>query len=351
MWYWDAQDPDILYYPYEQNFYRYNVATGSQEAVFTPGGGRKVRQAHSSDDGTMHSMTLQTGSYGTIGCVAFNETTGVSTIFETLGGFDECQIDRSGRYLLIKENFDGRYGTDNRVIDLATGKEERLLDEQGAAGHSDMGHGYLIGANNWGAKANTQDVIDFRVTPLDGKTVYSNNDWSAQAPAHISHTNAQPDGPQYACGSSANRRNTLHSNEIICFTLGERSQPLVVAPVMTDLDAPGGRDYYGKLPKGVLDVTGEYFLWTSNMGGGRLDLFLVKVDGALLTGEAPEPEPEPCPECPPPITCPAPTLADVLTQKQIGDLERYLRAMRVRNQKEGASMLEIENLAREAKQR
>jgi hypothetical protein len=40
-----------------------------------------------------------------------------------------------------------------------------------------------------------------------------------------------------------------------------------------------------------------------------------------------------------------------LTQKQIGDLERYLRAMRVRNQREGASMLEIENLAREAKQR
>ena len=39
-----------------------------------------------------------------------------------------------------------------------------------------------------------------------------------------------------------------------------------------------------QLPKGNLDVTGRYFLWTSNMGGDRLDAFLVKVPAELLTG-------------------------------------------------------------------
>jgi hypothetical protein len=56
---------------------------------------------------------------------------------------------------------------------------------------------------------------------------------------------------------------------------------LAVAQVMTDLDAPGGRDDdgddYEQMPKGNLDVTGRYFIWTTNLGGGRLDAVLVKI--------------------------------------------------------------------------
>jgi hypothetical protein len=55
---------------------------------------------------------------------------------------------------------------------------------------------------------------------------------------------------------------------------------------MTDLDAPGGADFdgddYEQTPKGNLDVTGRYFIWTTNMGGDRLDAFLVKVPAQLL---------------------------------------------------------------------
>ena len=62
---------------------------------------------------------------------------------------------------------------------------------------------------------------------------------------------------------------------------------LVVAPVMTNLNAPGGgSDDYVKRPKGNLDVTGQYFIWTSNAGGNRLDAFLVKVPGQRLLGGA-----------------------------------------------------------------
>jgi hypothetical protein len=58
---------------------------------------------------------------------------------------------------------------------------------------------------------------------------------------------------------------------------------LVVAPVMTNLNASGGgRDEYWKLPKGNLDITGQYFVWTSNAGGNRLDAFVVKVPAHLL---------------------------------------------------------------------
>jgi hypothetical protein len=59
---------------------------------------------------------------------------------------------------------------------------------------------------------------------------------------------------------------------------------------MTDLDATGGYDVngddYSQLPKGNLDVTGRYFIWTTNLGGNRLDAVLVKVPFERLTASA-----------------------------------------------------------------
>jgi hypothetical protein len=82
------------------------------------------------------------------------------------------------------------------------------------------------------------------------------------------------------------------ADEIVCFPLDPDHnadgslEVLVVAPVMTDLDAAGGQDDdgddYEQTPKGNLDVTGRYFLWTTNLGGDRLDVFLVKVPAERL---------------------------------------------------------------------
>ena len=55
---------------------------------------------------------------------------------------------------------------------------------------------------------------------------------------------------------------------------------------MTDLDALGGNDINGddyvQVPKGNLDVTGRYFIWTSNMEGERLDAFIVKIPAGFF---------------------------------------------------------------------
>jgi hypothetical protein len=64
---------------------------------------------------------------------------------------------------------------------------------------------------------------------------------------------------------------------------------------MTDLNASGGGDDYYKAPKGNLDVTGDYFIWTSNLGSSRMDAFIVKVPKQLLGGGAPAPSPSPSP--------------------------------------------------------
>jgi hypothetical protein len=91
---------------------------------------------------------------------------------------------------------------------------------------------------------------------------------------------------QFACGSNASRVIDM-ADEIVCFRLDPNHNPdgsldvLVIGQVMTDLDARGGGDTdgddYEQLPKGNLDITGSYFIWTTNMGGDRLDVFLVKI--------------------------------------------------------------------------
>ena len=56
--------------------------------------------------------------------------------------YDECQVDKSGRWLLIKE------GDGNRIIDLERGNEFAISNAAGAVGHSDMGWGYVIGEDD-----------------------------------------------------------------------------------------------------------------------------------------------------------------------------------------------------------
>ena len=56
---------------------------------------------------------------------------------------------------------------------------------------------------------------------------------------------------------------------------------LIVAPVMTNLNASGGGDDYSKLPEGQSRRHGPVLLWTSNLGGGRLDAFIVRVPAQL----------------------------------------------------------------------
>jgi hypothetical protein len=79
---------------------------------------------------------------------------------------------------------------------------------------------------------------------------------------------------------------------------------------MSDLNASGGgSDDYWKIPSGNIDVTGEYFIWTANMGTSRQDAFIVHIpqDKLGVSPGAPTPTtPSPVTPTPAPVT-PAPT--------------------------------------------
>ena len=289
-WYFSATLPTALYLNSGSSLLRYDVLTHQMQTVFDAalqyGSDKYIWQVHSSADDRVHSATLRSSvTYEMLGCLAYREDTRQFSYFPRVGDLDECQIDKSGRWLVIKENVDGLYGEDNVIVDLQTGTQTILLDQNGAAGHSDNGYGYMVYSDNWNSLPNAVRVFPFGTNPLQAPLVYNNMDWSVAAPAHVSHGNAKPGTPlgqQYACGSGANRINSNRANEILCFRLDTSLDVLVVAPVMTDLNASGGGDDYSKMPKGNIDPTGQYFIWTTNMGGSRQDAFVVKVPSQLL---------------------------------------------------------------------
>ena len=319
-WYWSATQPTKLYINNQgPRLYRYDVMTKQMETVFdvtTQYPNTYLWQMHSSNDDKVHSATLRNNStYEMLGCMAYREDTKTYFFAPKMGDFDECQIDKSGRWLLIKDNVDGAYGEDNRIYDLTTGAQTIFLDQQGAAGHSDNGYGYMVAEDNWNPLPGAVRVWTFGQplpgTPPQGRLVYHTTDWSADI-GHLSHANARPGVPleqQFVCGANASRALLPRNNEVVCFRLDGSLQVLVVAPVMTNLDAAGGGDDYAKSPKGNLDVTGQYFIWTSNTGGSRLDAFIVKVPTQVLgvdTGGTPPPPPPPADTTKPTVSLTAP---------------------------------------------
>lgn len=298
-YYFSRSNPEWLYQPPRgPELRRFNLSTRQWETVFTldpdiPG--NRMAQAHSSQDDKAHSASVFSNRRGE-GVVVFFEETGEQVFYPVNGSLDEAQVDRSGEWLVIKENVDSRNGEDNRIIDLTMMSGEQIYkDEEGAGGHSDVGYGYMLFQDNWNADPNTVLLRNFST----GVTfpVYRGTDWYALQADHISHTNTFQD---WALASAAHARNSAHANELIAFKTEAESDTLVIAPVMTDTTkgADGNAGAYGRSPKAVLDVTGRYALWTSNMGGSdRLDLFMVEVPYERLAGETvPDPDPTPDPD-------------------------------------------------------
>ena len=290
-WYFSATLPHAMYMMDGSKVVRYDVLTHQFSTVFDAaswlGSGIYIWQTHSSADDQVHIGTIRSSAtYAMLGCAVYRETTGTFSYYPARGILDECHLDKSGRWMVMLDNVDLAYGEDNRIIDLQTGTETVLMDQAGAAGHADMGSGYMVAEDNWASVPGAIRMWKLGQTPLTGQLIYSMTDWGADA-GHIAHGNAVPGvapEQQYVCSSNATRVQVPRSNEIVCYRLDSSQDVAVVAPVMTNLDASGGDDDYSKRPKGNLDVTGRYFIWTSNMGGNRLDAFVVKVPSHLLSG-------------------------------------------------------------------
>jgi hypothetical protein len=279
--YFSARDPNLLYCSVGSTMMRYHVMDRTLTPVFDASECMNRRillwQMHTSHDDRTHSATIRDAGTGAdLGACVFRETDRRFVLIERRGDYDECQIDKSGDWLVIKENVDGRNGEDNRLVNVDTLAERTFLDEAGAAGHSDNGFGYMVSEDNWHAKAaavRVWNLSDLDASPA-GMLVYHTTEWGAGV-GHISHGNAHPSMPvarQWAWVSNATPAAVPRANEILTFPLDGSLRVIVVAPNLVRFTG----DLYDDLPKGNCDVTGEYFVWLGSPEGRR-DLFIVRL--------------------------------------------------------------------------
>ena len=254
-----------------------------------------LTQPHSSDDDLVHSASVQNSDWQRIGCVV-KRPSGFLYYRDTerihVRRVPHRQVGALARPAAGHVPNGGRV---NRVVDTQTGQTTLIEATEGAFGHLDMGYGYAVGADTYNPLPNATILLKFPVASTKrpiGPVVHYNKRWDIAAANHIAHGNAvaglSPES-QYACGSNASSTPDM-ADEIVCFPLDANRNTdgsldvLVVGQVMTDLNAPGGgADDYSKRPKGNLDVTGRYFIWTTNLGGNRLDAFIVKIPAERLT--------------------------------------------------------------------
>ena len=312
--------PTKLYMLQGSQMLRYDVLSHTQETVFdtsTQYPNTVMVQASASNDDNVFTATLENATtYAPLGCVAYNVSTKQFHFFPQMVSINECQVDKSGRYVLILEQTPQTCATcdlDTVVEDLQTGQQQILLKQSGGGSHYAMGYGSEIEADAWSvpnawrywdlSQPLTQGLSLGTGGLTQGGLLYHDLDWNVFEPSHVSWENAVPStttpiNKQYACGGGyPSTVNAPHVNEINCFLLDDSvpsaaEQVLVVAPTMTDMNATGGNatcpgcEGYAKDPKGNIDPTGQYFFWTSNMGGGRMDAFIVKIPSQVLTGSS-----------------------------------------------------------------
>ena len=280
-WYFSAMQPTTLYvFDGGPALMRYDVETRRLTTVFDIaaqlGEGAGLDRAHSSDDDAVHSASVRdSASHRVLGCLAYRERSQQLSYYPATTDDGECQVDKSGRWLLLRQRASSAGDADDRIIDLETGAEATRVGETSRNGPSDTGYGYLIAPE----ASRGPSGAAVRIWPFDasarGRVVY-------QAPSpiedlrHIAHSNARPGVEitrQFACGVARTTQRTSGADEIVCFRLDGSRRVRVVAPILSER------------PSGELDATGQYYVWVSTMGGVRADAFLVKVPAAdLLSG-------------------------------------------------------------------
>lgn len=270
---WAAGSPDVLYAHEGLNLWAYNVATEAYTLLkdfskdFPPG---HLAQMSVSADDRVFAGSLQDPKWNVIGYFVWRRDTGKIPLYEKTTQLDEVQVDKTGRYLVIKTGKQGKGAIEVRVADLETGKTEDLTDDgpDFAPGHSDNGRGFAIGHDNHKNRI-TRRALD---KPHDVATVLDfGNDWSQDY-----HVSLLADDESWAL-VSLYVGNALPSagplkNEIIQVATDGSQRVRRLAHHRSVF-----RSYWDS-PRACISRDGRFVVFTSHFEGtGQRDVFILEV--------------------------------------------------------------------------
>ena len=270
---WSGLEPDEMLCHDGLKLWSYNVAKNSYQLLrdFTPeyGSGLLWQMSRSIDD-NVFAFTVKNSSYQITGYLVWtragNKVYRVSTT-----DLDEVQIDKTGRYLVVKTNQSGHGTIQVRVVDLVTQSVENLIDDAPdyAPGHSDCGRGFVIGADNWNNRLLYRNLS---APHIFYSVIDWGNDWSQSG-----HSSMMEDDDLWILNSSFKANDLpstgLFKNEIYLIATDGSQRVRRLAHHHSVY-----REYWDT-PRATISRDGRFIVFTSNWGSTRRDVFIVKVPG------------------------------------------------------------------------
>jgi hypothetical protein len=278
---WSVRDPDILFAHADlgTTLWAFNVATGALRRIGDLGGrlkpGQYLFQMSKSEDDDVFAFTRRgpAPAYPYLGYLVYRASTN-EIVRQGLGPIDECQIDKTGRFLVWKTGVEGVGKIEVKILDVQTGGLTDLTDDapDQAPGHSDNGRGSVVGAANFINAITSRNLA----TPHVFTKIFDFGD-AYDNPFHVSMLADNEDWclvTFYGEANSGKRTSVLKREVIQIATDGSgRIRRLVHHHSVF-------RDYYDT-PRANISRDGCYVAFTSNWGGGkRRDLFVARIEPA-----------------------------------------------------------------------
>ncbi len=278
---WSKLDPDVILVQTAKRLWAYNVVSESYALLkdFSSLPNLFLDQMSVSADDDVFAFTKKHDTtFAVTGYLAYRRSTDELLANDTTH-VDEVQIEKNGRYLMLKTGLQGAGAVENKILDLETGGIESLRDDgpDYATGHSDSGRGLVVGADNW----NNQITVRWYATPHTFTPLINfGDDWSQDL-----HISMLADDEHWVTVA------TYRSNALPPATGPFQGEVFQVA---TDGSGRVRRlahnrtvwSYYYESPRANISLDGRFIAFTSNWGGSsRHDLFVVAVPQAGLCGD------------------------------------------------------------------
>jgi hypothetical protein len=267
---WSGTNANLLYGYYGLKLWSFDVSARTYTLIkdFTgllpPG---SLGQMSRSLDDNMFAFTVKDSNFAPTGYMVWQRDQDRIVRNVSLSNFDEVELDKTGRYLVVKALFGG--GVDFQAVDLQTGNVQGLTDPAPdfSPGHSDNGHGIVVGYDDWNNQYTTRSLA----TPHQFQRVISfGNDWS-----------------------QSNHLSMLGDNESWCVISNFTSGSGPVGPFRQEIFQASTdgtqsvrrlahhhsvyRDYWDT-PRADISRDGRFIAFTSNWGSTtRRDVFIIKV--------------------------------------------------------------------------
>src|ERR1043166_3145373 len=155
---WSGTDSNVIYAHDNigMHLWAYNVATDTYTLVADltsqyQRGDYLWQMSKNVDTDNVFAFTRRDAHYNVVGYLVWRKDTSQVVYNVETTQLDEVQIDKSGRYLVVKTGQQGAGAIEVQVVDLKTLTVQNLTDDgpDYAPGHSDNGNRTVVGADNW----------------------------------------------------------------------------------------------------------------------------------------------------------------------------------------------------------